>query len=89
MTYSLESIDHERGEVRLRIREWDGIDRPDYITLSGLSPDQAVAWSHRLDVLAGEAAEWLKQNAAATRAELLKKRDQLAAQIAEIDAKVR
>lgn len=89
MTYALESIDHEKGEIKLRIREWDGIDRPDYITLFGMSPDQAIAWSHRMDVLAAEAKEWLKADAVETKTKLLEKKKQLEAQIAEIDAKVR
>lgn len=88
MAYSLNSIDHVRGDIVIKIREWDGIDRPDNTMLEALSPAQARAWAKQLELAANAADEFLDERRCS---ELNQKRlllDALRKEIAKLEAEL-
>lgn len=88
MAYSINSIDHVRGDVVVKIREWDGIDRPDHITLDGVSPVQAKGWAQQLEYAAGAAEEYLEEKAKTTLADKKAKLERLKSEVASLEAEV-
>lgn len=74
MSYpSLNEMIARNGEVHIKTRHWDGIDRPDFVSLDPLSPEQARRWAATLieqaDIAEGQKRE---RDAAALAAKQVK-----------------
>lgn len=82
-TWALTDPMCDRNLVKLSIRRWDGIDRPEYTSIDGLTGAQARSLAVKLVALAQEA----DANAgAASRKKLAEKREELNKLKAQVDA---
>lgn len=84
--YRIKEVWHERGEVRVKLRYWDGIDHPDYRTLEGMSPSFARTVAGWLLAAAFDADNYKETEASLLVEKLQQERKSIDRKIAELTA---
>ena len=88
MVYYLNSVEHKNGKVIVKVRQWDGIDRPDYLTLGELSPENALSWANDIAKEADAAYSYLEAKRIEDLAEKRARLQDLQRQVSELEAEL-